>query len=275
MSKGIRIAQAGISVSKAADYQKTMDERWPILEHSFMGIVDVQNKATSSTGVLENAGGTIAHIPIFQHRRGYLPGFRFRHISYSGFNPDGEQISSMVFADSEYIWLGIFKSAGVLTINLKFWLAIIDRDLSKEFTTPVDIVTADQVTNPSPFGLKILNSTPPRGMEENSKAVYTANTNAKAMAIHSHGVRTGDAGNANKLIIAHRLGYPPSYYIAKRAAQEGAVNPSLGKTTVAVMGSASAIASADSVNLTARGAQNALVGDYLFLILKDPVNVAK
>lgn len=277
MTKGIRISQAGIPVSRATDYQKTMDERWPLLEHSFMGIIDIQQMSTASQGVRENVAGTIADIPIFKHGRGYLPAFRVERISSSGFDNFNTPLEQSMFADEQYIYLRVFKSAGVIVINAKFFLAVVDRDCMQEFQAPIDIITASQVTNPSTYGLKIKNVTSAQGMREKNKKEYTLNTNAKSMAIQMHGVRRADQYSipAYNVVIDHRLGYPPTYYLARRYAQEGSSNPSLGKTVVEAMNAGSGISSSNSITMLVRGAQAPLLGDYMFIILKDPVDTAK
>lgn len=275
MSSGIRISQSGIPVDRAADYQKTMDERWPILEHQFMGIIDMQNFSTASEGVLNNAGGTIAHVPIYKHGLGYLPAFRVKQISYSGFDTFNSSLADNMFADDKYIYLIVFKSPGAIQINVKLWLSVVDRDCTKEYQAPIEQTTSIQTTNPSKYGLKILNNPTGQGMNEKNKSAYTLNTNAKSLLIQQHGIRTAGTVTTFQLVIDHRLGYPPTYYAAKRYEQVGAANPSLGKITMAPIDGIVGLGRSNSIILTIRGAQSALVGDYMFIILKDPVDVAR
>lgn len=274
MSSGLRISQAGIPISRAADYQKTMDDRWPALEHQFMGIIDIQNFSTASEGVLNNSGGTIANVPVYKHGLGYLPAFHVKQISYSGFDTFNSLLSDNMFADEQYIYLTVFKNPGPLIINAKFWLSVVDRDCSVEFQAPIDQTTSTFTTQPSEYGLKILNNPSAQGMGEKNKAAYTYNTNAKSMLIQQHGIRT--AGSPDfQLVIDHRLGYPPTYYAARRSTQTGAANPSLGKVTIAPMDNIIGLGRSNSITLTIRGAQSALVGDFIFIVLKDPVDVAR
>jgi hypothetical protein len=277
MSRGIRISQAGIPVSKAADYQKTMDERWPVLEHQFMGIIRIENYSTDTPGVLNNGTGTLAHIPIYKHSLGYLPAFRLRHISFSGFDAMGQTIAARTFADEQYIWLEVAKNPGAIEISLAAWLAVIDRDCTPEYQAPIDIVTSVQKSNPSQYGLKILNEPTPQGMREKNKSFYSYNTNAKSMLIQQHGIRTASASTlpANSIVIDHRLGYPPTFYVAKRFLQEGVSNPSAGKTVIRSLGTNIGLGKSNSITMTISGAQSILVGDYMFIILKDPVDVAR
>ena len=273
---GIRISQAGIPVDKAADYQKTIDERWPVLEHQFMGILNIENISTDSEGVLNNAGGTIAHIPIYKHGLGYLPAFRFKQISYSGFDTFSP-ISQSLFADETYIWLIVFKSPGAIRVNLKGWLAVVDRDCTKEFQADIDIVTSTQKSQPSQYGLKILNENIGQGIEEKNKGGYSVNTNAKSMLIQQHGVRNVSASSvpAYNVVVDHRLGYPPTYYMARRYTHTGSANPSLGKTVIEAIDNVIGLAKSNSITLTVAGAQAVLLGDYMFIVLKDPVDVAR
>ena len=276
MTSGIRISQAGISVDKATDYQKTIDERWPTLEHQFMGIINIENLSTDSPDVLNNAGGTIAHVPIYKHSLGYLPAFRFKQISYSGFSTTS-LITASLFADETYIWLIVLKSPGAISINLRGWLAVVDRDCTKEYQAAIDIVTSTQRSQPSRYGLKILNDRTSRGMGETNKSAYTMNTNAKSMIIQQHGIRNASATTspADSVVVDHRLGYPPTYYMARRYTHTGSTNPSLGKTVMESIDSVIGLAESNSITLTVQGAQSILSGDYMFIVLKDPVDVAR
>lgn len=276
MTKGIRITQAGTSVTKAADYQKTMDERWPIVEHQFMGIVNLENISTATPGALTNPGGTIVHVPIYRHNLGFLPAFRAKHISYSGFEAFNTPIQDLLFADTENIYLTVYKSVvGSITISAKFFLAVMDRDCTQEYQAPIDIVTALQTSKPSKYGLKILNG--PGNIDDKDKSKFTLNTNAKSLQLQQTGIREASATSipAYNIVIDHRLGYPPTYFVAPIIEQTGTVNPSLGKTTIGALGAGTGLSRSNSITLTIRGAQAALQGRYMFVILKDPVDTAK
>lgn len=275
MANGLRISQAGIPVDQAADYQKTMDERWPVLEHLFLGIVDIQNLSTDSEGVLNNVAGTIAHVPIYKHNLGYPPAFRIQSISWTGFDTFNSPITDFTFADEKNIYVQVFKSAGAIQISVKALIEVVDRDCSLEFQAPIDIVTSNQTSNPSQYGLKILNNPGARGMAEKDKSLYTYNTNAKSMLIQQHGTRTADSTSLFGLVIQHNLGYPPTFMAARKAVQTGSANPSVGKLTINPMNGFLGLARSDAINLSLRGAQSALAGDYVFIILKDPVDVAR
>lgn len=273
MAKGIRITQAGIPVDRAADYQKTLDERWPILEFLFMGILDLKNVSSNILGARDNSFGSIAYVPIYKHNLGYLPGFMARNISYTGPDLGGNVVENMLFADTQYIYLMIFKDAPISVFSLKIWLGVIDRDLNQDFSSPVDIVTSTMTASASAFGLKVLNNPVTTGMNENRKEVYTANTNAKSMAIQAHGVRPVDG--TGKLIVRHGLGYPPSYMLAKKEATTSLANHLGDVDLIRALAWGSYLAKADAINLTMFGGQTNLVGTFMFIILKDPVDVAK
>lgn len=264
---GIRITQAGIPVSRAADYQEVMDERWPVLEFLFEGIVTIENAKSQ-------AAGTIDYIPIFSHKLGYLPGYFFKNIT-NDVNTSNNSVSNQIFADDQNIYLRVIKTAGVVvTVNLKFFLAVIDRNCSLEFQSPIDVTTADQVTNPSTYGLKVLNHPSGQGMNERDKSLYSFNTNAKSMSLQQTGIRSAVSPNFT-IAVDHRLGYPPTYFLARRTPVIGSADPFLGKVTIKPLGNGGGVGKSSSITLTIRGGQAALTGDYMFVILKDPVGLAR
>lgn len=273
MTKGIRITQTGIGVDKAADYQKTMDERWPVVEMAFMGIVNGTYSDTTF-GTKKNAAGTIYHIPIYHHGLGYVPGFRLIQISAT-INNFGNSLAFDVFADEQDIYAVIFPSPAnsPVAFNFNYFLAVYNRDLTKTFSAPVDIVVPADTSGPSEYGIKIAHGSQAAAMNVDDKSQYSLNSNAKSLAYQAHGIQPAEtSGTYNgSLIVQHFLGYPPTYFIAQMTVQSGIANPSLGKLTSRRFFPGYGIAFADSIQLRVRGAQAALSGNFIYLILKEPV----
>lgn len=277
MTNGLRVSQAGIDVNRAADYQKTMDERWPVVDHIFMGIVDIQALRTDSPGVLNNSFGTIAHIPVFRHGLGFLPAFRVKMISYSTSNISSTIRNSSFFADDQFIYIEMFKSSGVSITNFKFFLSVISRDCTLEYQAPIDIITARQQTRPSEYGLKVLQPGGGFNIDDKNKSRFVFNTNGKSMQIQQTGMRSAGPTSVPTytLSIDHRLGYPPTYYLAKVYTHSGSANPSASKRVIEALGPGTGVATSDGVRMNVVGAQAALTGDFMFIILKDPVDTAR
>jgi hypothetical protein len=269
MASGIRITQAGVPIQKAADYQEVMDDRWPVVEMLYMDILDLQN-------IQSDAAGTIAYVPIYEHNLGYLPAFLFKSISHN-VQTFGDVLINSIFADNNFIYVRVLKSPGeVVSINLKAFLFIIDRDCSKPYQSDIDITTAGQSSGPSAYGLKVMSRPTSRGMKEKDKSKYEFNTNAKAFPVQQTGRQTAVTGiTAYQLKIDHFLGYPPTYFIAPIKTRVGPADPFNGREMISSLSNGGGIAKNTSSTLTVRGAQSPLTGDYLFVILKDPVDLAK
>ena len=277
MTKGIRVSQQGVPVGKAADYQKTMDERWPVVEMSFMGIVDGVFSDTTP-GTRKNAAGSIYHIPVFHHGLGFTPGYRFIQIAASR-SSSGNTLAFSSFADDQDIWVVVYPDSNnaPVTFTFKFFVGVFGRDLTQSFTSPIADLSPGEVTASSDYGLKIAKQISAGAMSIDDKSQYSIHSNAKSLAYQAHGIQPAEtSGTYNgSLIIPHRLGYAPTYFIASRGPQAGSANPSLGKITTGRFFPGFGIAFADSINVRIRGAQATLVGEYLYLILKEPVEFSK
>jgi hypothetical protein len=273
MTKGIRVSQQGIPVTKAADYQKTMDERWPVVEFAFQGIIDGTFSDTMP-GVFKNSFGTVYDIPIFHHGLGFVPGYQLFTVGASFIN-SGSPLGGTVYADDQDVYIQIFPPVtnGPVNFSFKFFLQMYTRNLAETFAAPVDIVVPAQVSGVSEYGLKITKVTGARAMNSKNKTDYSLDTNAKSLAYQAHGVQAAEASGtfAGSLIIPHRLGYPPTYFIAPLAPLATLNSPNSGKTVSRRLFPGYGIAFADSVNIRIRGAQAGLAGNYLYLLLKEPV----
>jgi hypothetical protein len=95
------------------------------------------------------------------------------------------------------------------------------------------------------------------------------------MTIHMNGVKTVGADTGYYLVIDHNLSYPPTYLCAQIEVGIGSANPMLDKRTIGPLGRVTGIATSTATRLSIRGAQSALMGDFMYIVLKDPVDVAK
>lgn len=258
MASGIRIAQDGVDVRRAAEYQLALDNRWPFLEFEYVGEVSL-----AETIVNKNV-----FLPFYTHRLGFLPGF-FLLIKTS---LDDINYSEVVAVDDK-IGFNIFSSASTTNVNFRAWLAVLKRDISKEYKSGSGHVTPGPFSGPQRHGIKI--TRPGGSLRSKRKIDYSLNTNAKSLAIHQHGIATASSATNDELRITHDMGYPPTYFIAQRKVEAGSANPILGKTSMECFNNGTGKSSSTATKLTIEGAQAALAGDFAYLILKDPVDVAR
>lgn len=258
---------------QAADYQKTMDERWPIVEFSFQGIFEGVFSDTTP-GTIKNTQGTIYHIPIYHHGLGFQPGFHLLRISGS-VDSSGNQIVGTIFADNQDFYAEVYPPTtnGAVRFNIKFFLQVYSRDLTKTFVSPIDIAVPSTKSGSSKYGLKITKLRSAGAMNIDDKSQYTLNSNAKSLAYQSHGIQVAETSGtySGSLIIRHNLGYPPTYFICGIGEEKGVANPSKGKVTTSTMYAGFGNAKSDSLDIRISGAQGALFGKYIYLILKEPV----
>lgn len=275
MPNGIRIAQAGVPVARAADYQKTMDERWPLLTFAFQGIIDLTVNQYSA-GALRGSTGVLYFIPIYKHNLGFVPGFRIRNIRSSGQGLFNETIESNLYADETYIYVLTYDIGTDPTVRVKIWLGVFAQNFQEEFVSPIDHAQANQTSSTSPFGVRILKDYGGQGISERNKVGYSLNTNAKSMAIHRHGTALAASGS---IIVDHFLSYPPTYYLAELAYKDPATGgdawPILNKYLSRPFGTVVGLVSSTGIRINIKGGQAALTGKYMYVIVKDPVDVAR
>lgn len=258
MSSGIKVTQQGVSVRKAADYQEVLDSRWPFLEFEFMDEIELITSITNQN----------AFVSFYTHKLGFLPAF-FIIVKSSTPAVDYAEIVAV----DDKIGFNVFSLGTTTNITFRAWLAVINRDISREYRSQSKQITPGPSVGPQKHGIKVVG----RGadIKDSSKANFALHTNAKSLAIHMHGIATATAATSNELRLDHDVGYPPTYFVAKRAVQIGSANPIKDKVAMESLNAGSGISDSTAIRLTIRGAQSALLGDYVYLILKDPVDVAR
>lgn len=277
MSNGIQISQEGIPLHRAADYQKVLDDRWPFLDISH------EQEFTLSKSSFPSATGWWIE-KVLEHNLGYLPAFTYRNLSYSD-NLGGAATSVDIIATKTAIYVRDLWNSGtpMTRLDMRGFLRVFACDITKEFEAPVEAVAAGIRVSPKKYGVKVID---PRNtnarMSSPEMSDFSMNTNAKALSIQQTGTKRPTGVN-NELVITHRLGYPPTYFISQVQTPEFFAlytiyaSPHPEQTVLYPMNDAVNNRNiATTTTLTIRGVQATLDpnGTWAYLLLKDPVEVA-
>ena len=275
MTNGIRVTQEGISVKRAAEYQMALDDRWPLMDFLFTGVIEVNYRSLPG-------GGDLA-VPLFTHNLGFTPGFfakviQIRSVSAGVlYNSPGD---IKFYSDPQTAWGRFFRrdgaSTAIETISAVFYVGILDRDFTQTYQAPSTVIPANATSGASPYGMKVLNNQGLVGMRSNNKSDYNLHTNAKPLGIHMHGVMNVGQPQNFQMRIRHNLGYPPTYMVTAIQLETFSGSPSFNKRIINALDSQDpGKGKSTSTELTISGAQSALNGDFMYIILKDPVDIAR
>lgn len=252
--KGLIITQQGIDVERAPDFKKVFDSNWPILEISHEMLVDFV------VDIPAGATDVDFRYPILKHDLGFRPAFTYvpddKYDSFGtgySFHDAGSHTYNLQ-PDNDYLYLTTSVLAGARPINLRArgHLRVFNYDPRVEFKTKSEPVGGD--TRNSRYGVKILKNRS-QGLRDNEFSRFSLNSRAKALTIHQSGIAHAGADNGNVAVIQHDLGYFPSYMLFQPT----------GEASVAVR------QYGDLNKLNFSGVQSALIGDFPYIIFKDPV----
>lgn len=261
---GIVIAQQGADVSRAPDYQKVLDSKFPLLEISDEVDISV-NFNTGTNGYMFKV--------IHEHNLGFIPAFEwFDKRADAELTPSYE-----ICADTKYVYvrtLEFFTDQAGTAVGR---LIIFNHNLQATIT-PTPSSSESQSQSKSRYGLKNLGD----GTNIASKSYrdFSINTEAKAMAIHQAGVVKGIS--SVEPTIQHNLGYMPTYMVFDLQDKDSITPSTTAKNIAAVPigfqygfvtnGSAPPLATyADKNNIRFTGVQSVYIGQLAYIILKDPV----
>ena len=265
---GMIFAQEGVSVQRAADYQKVMDSRWKFLDIQMEQEVVISHADSGSTHWWVEK--------LMDHNLGYLPAFTFRQISLNG------PRSATIIATKRSIYArSLFVSGDPTTpIILKGYVRVFACDILKPYAAPVDFFVPTAAPSYPSVGIKML-VRPGGNIRSNEMSDFAIHTKAKALAIQQTGMSEATVANSGTLTITHGMGYPPTYFLARyeTAADFKAStvfnNPLPNDDYLYAMDVASgAHVTANTTQVIVKGAQAALLGKFAYLITKEPAELA-
>lgn len=241
---GVEIAQGGVDVTQAADYQKVLDSRWEFME---IAMEYQYNIAPGNPGF---------PVKLFDHNLGHLPAFtQTQPVVF------GVARATIVADDTSFYVFPDFVNTPV------GFLRIYTCDITAEYQAPIETVSGSGFSV-SPDGIKILRQNT-NDINSTNPSDFSVSTNARPLSIHLHGIRAVNPSNSH-LLFTHNVGYPPTYFVTP----VGPFGTHLPQNTIKGLTETFGFATANSYQIDIRGAQSGLAGNYAVMILKDPIEVA-
>lgn len=270
---GLQISQRGIPLDRAADYQKVIDDRWPFLDVAFDRDIDI----SKADWPVATQWWTIE---LLRHDLGYIPAYTFRE-STSLIDSFG---NTRVIATKTSVFLrGLFVSGDPTTpIRIIGKLRVFALDITKEFKAPIRHYAVRPDKDPE-YGVKVLKPGNSR-ISARDMSKFSINTQSKALSVQQTGLVVPRVADGH-LIINHDIGYPPTFMIAHfeyaSAWSSPYADPTPGENRIKPLdnrteyGSILAKSRVTTTQLDLADAQSALYDSYGYVIIKDPIEVAR
>lgn len=238
MSEGIKVSEAGVDVSRAADFQLALSTEWPTLKIVKEGTIDV------------NADGSNS-ITITSHGLGYAPVFMIldNGVAFTETGPGTSEFDGTPNFHSTKD--NLIYNPSVAT-HYRGYYFIFDYDLGKVFAAPSDHATPQNSTTVS-IGMKAAGRS--KNIESTDGRDYTVNTDYRPWTVHLSGTTQATSDGFR---LDHNLGYVPGALLFS-VDSDGNLTPLQARAT------------ANAVSITFRGVQAPLTGTVAYVVLKDPI----
>lgn len=289
MTNGISVAYRGTDISNASDYSRSIDSRWKFLEVAFEDEFTVNLPAIAASS--DSTKGYEQKIDVIQHNLNRFPFFEASVELIAGTPAQGQSgygmtqiwgwTPSVCEALSDENTLSIFPtyyySYGQNAVTLLVKYRIYTLDITEEYQAPSVSMPNANAGNIS-TGVKILDGTESIDVGDKSPEGFSLDTTMKTLAVHSVHRQYIDGTNNT---VSHTVGYPPTYFVVYAPYQpyidyyEGYNIPYRNGTYCSGAYEAIAIVTATNNSLTFKGIQAVFMGDFVFIILKDPAEVAQ
>lgn len=245
--QGVQVVKGGASVDRAADYDYIANSSWPtmnIVKNAYFEVVVPGQNFPNG-------------IDVYEHNLGYYaPYFVY---SPTNSDPNKLSLSEGLYNFKDRLNTGPIYNFGGSPITLRYYYILFDYNLEKPFNigrgksaTPTSAVSSE-------YGIKTLSgSRVGRDIESPRLEDYTVNTQGQSLTVHMNGKYEISASTNYRIDITHSLGYLPSFTMWKKHATLEAIGPDIYSVT------------ADEVRMSAQGIQSVILGDFYYLITKDP-----
>lgn len=271
---GVQISQQGVPLERAADYQKVLDSNWKFLDILEEIPIDFTTPAFSGSNGYRQ-------FKLYEHGLGFLAAYEFIPSSLSGGNtsvsPRGkfDIMDDLASDDKAIYYVPFYLSSDPSTpVRVKGMLRVYTINMMEEYTAPSYSLASTTPTEVARYGAKFIDFN--RGnarIDDASVYPFTLNTRAKQISIH----KCGSQSVLNDVLtIDHKVGYPPTYLLARiNDDATWSNNPfGVGVKTTGTLLSTGIRSKATNNDIVFRGQQNVLAGTFGYIILKDPAEIA-
>lgn len=266
---GVVIAQQGINVGRASDYQKVLDSRWKFMDIFEEVDIDISFPAWSGdTGIVTQK--------IYSHPIGKLCAFEFW--------PSSESILpqfvntfpyNSLMADETGVFFQTIRQDLDRAFRIKGKLRQFTLEILEDYAAPTEPIGAQSISVKNKNGAQFLDkSNYNTRIGDSGLTGYTMNTAGKQLSIHKHGLAKANV----TLTITHNVGYPPSFLLCRADVLEPAFFPSVldNRRVLRPLRSNVFMGKSNESTITFRGVQSSLADiEYGYVILKDPAELAQ
>lgn len=177
-----QISQDGVPLDRAADYQKTLDTKWPFLDIAFEQRVHVSKADWYSVN-------TDWYIVLLEHNLGYLPPFQVREIGTTYLKDS--MLSEVVATSTKIILTGTFIVGDPTTpLEIDLFVRVFAVDMTKEYKYDGQFTQARPSVSIPKYGAKIINQRKPGArLDSTELSDFSLHTSAKALGIHKTGTQ--------------------------------------------------------------------------------------
>lgn len=273
---GVIISQQGIDINYAADYQKVLDSRWRSMEIDEEIMIDqvilIKKQLVNTRVPLHKIHG---------HSVGHLAAFETQlqsDTSVISGNPNSISIIRFLSDDENiYIDPNSFSNYDVdTTIRLRVFIRIFTLNILEEFTSPVEPFVSASPAAMSRYGARFLDKQRNSGrIDDPNFSSFTMNTDGKQISVHSQGTIRVLESDLEAFKVEHGLPYAPSFLLCELLMPDNprTDSPDYIKTYASNLVSTYFRASNRDGVLRFGGIQSIVLGDFGYVILKDPMEL--
>lgn len=283
VKNGIAVAYNGTPINLASDYSKSIDSRWKFLEVAFENTVDIEIPAIASSG--SNVNNRSQRFQIVNHGLGFYPLFEVSVVLFKGTLAGGSfpsQSINTVLSDKENLYLFPYfdNIDGQNAVTARVIYRVYNLDISQSYTAIVESASSASATK-NPMGVKFLDGSESIDIDDDSPVGFSIDTTKKTLSVHSVQIVDFDDPVVNGYVY-HTVGYPPTYLAQKSpyvyfGTNYGAVFniPWRYEVYTSPMENPDYRNIATDTYLRFTGVQSFIGGQWCFIILKDPAELAK
>lgn len=183
---GFQVSQEGVPLSRAADYQKVLDDGWPFLD------IAVEKEVVFSKADWPVSSGYWI-VELLEHNLGYYPGFTYREIGTTYIDPTGsDQYGISIISTRDKIYArGLWISGDPTTpLEMRIFLRVFAVDITSDYQFTGDKPAPRPRVGARRYGAKILDiRKPDTRMSDQEMSNFSLNTNAKSLGIFKTGLQ--------------------------------------------------------------------------------------
>lgn len=279
MSNGVAFSQSGVPLRLAAEYQKPIDSRVKYLEIELDDSFRVSVPAVPK--VPKYTTRVYAMTKIADHSLGYFPLFEASITTLNGTVAASSQFSE-VYADNTGVYLvtSFQDDFGQNQVDYLIKVRIYTVNLEEEYDSGTTNFAPPKGIAPNDYGIKFVDDSGRSNISDKSSVGFSVDTTKKIIPIHKVILKYFDGTTPNDTV-EHGAGYPPTYLLGTAPGflfqdyYAGYASITWrSRRFCAPMTNPWARINANTRAIRFRGIQATFQGNYVIVILKDPMDLS-